>query len=244
MSRTSDRDEGNSRNTAVRVPGYPIAAFAAFIGVVVVLAAGQDFWSHHEILYLLAVLALLLLGAVAVLRIAFGLDDSQGLYVLIPTVLLWAGFAMFPPVWAPRPVNLSSNCQANIHSVYLAMKAYAEDHDGKWPAGDRWCDLLLESGYLDDPDVLRCPATGEKLCGYALNSNLEGRHTPGHTETVLLFETDPRRNGCGGPKLLPAEPRHLGGLNFVFEDGTLRHVPADEFGSLRWVWKLRKEPAR
>jgi len=49
--------------------------------------------------------------------------------------------------------------------------------------------------------------------------------------TLAIFESDAGWNAVGGPQLLPDEPRHFGGDNYGFADGSVRWLPRKKLGT-------------
>ena len=47
-------------------------------------------------------------------------------------------------------------CEENLQEIGLGLKLYANEHDGKFPPGLR---ELVEGGYIEDENVLDCPAS-------------------------------------------------------------------------------------
>jgi len=55
---------------------------------------------------------------------------------------------------------------------------------------------------------------------------------------VLIFESDAGWNAAGGAELLPDEPRHKRGDNYIFADGRVDWVPRKKLPDGTWA----KEP--
>jgi hypothetical protein len=115
----------------------------------------------------------------------------------------------------------------------------------QWPDAANWCDTLLEKRYADGIGSFVCPnGLPEMGSSYAMNVHLSKLVGDVPPNTVLFFESDLGWNGAGGPDDLPAEPRHPDGHAVLFTDGTVRMVPPDDVGKLRWVVpsELRRVP--
>jgi prepilin-type processing-associated H-X9-DG protein len=114
------------------------------------------------------------------------------------------------------------------------MAAYANEYDNKYPAVGKWCDLLVEHDYTTEKQFV-CKAaerqgdTGQ--CHYAMNPDCEP-NSPG--DVVLLFETKGGWNQSGGPEILTTENHGGKGCNILFNDGSVKFIPADEFNRLKW----------
>ena len=48
----------------------------------------------------------------------------------------------------------TSDCGKNVRQISLAIRLYADEHDGKCPPGASWCDDI--TGHLNRPDILNC----------------------------------------------------------------------------------------
>ena len=100
-------------------------------------------------------------------------------------------------------------CHAHMGLLLRAVKAYVEDHDGRFPPGEKWSDELMI--YVRDRDAFPCPAAINGACSYAYNGALSGlsyREIGKPEMTVVFFESDAGWNVSGGPELLPETPRH------------------------------------
>jgi prepilin-type processing-associated H-X9-DG protein len=123
-------------------------------------------------------------------------------------------------------------CLSNAKNLALGVLMFTEDHDGRFPHPDSWVDELDE--YVRNRDVFRCPADGSKEvnCRYAMNAQLRGMRVSDLADpanTVVFFEAA-RPGPCplGGPGDVASPPRHAGGNNYAFADGsarTLERVP-------------------
>lgn len=70
-------------------------------------------------------------------------------------------------------------------------------------------------------------------------------------ETVLVFESGSAVALAGGPELLPDEPRHFGGDNYGFADGSARWIRRKRLPDGTWakapdadvIWEVGVEEA-
>ncbi len=197
-------------------------------------------------------LVALILGIVAVLKIRKSRGTLKGLVTAIIGIAL---SVMFLGVWIPeqtlrdypsyrrqRMISVS-----NLSGLGKAMVIYANEHDGKFPTPDKWCDLLLEGDYVRVNEFVRPrlilyrPIVGGHLlvwppgkrgrCDYAMNPNCEP-NSP--NDVVLLFETRSGWNQFGGPELLAPENHGGRGCNILFNDGHVDFVETDKLGELKW----------
>jgi len=158
----------------------------------------------------------------------------------------------FPPIGpcgsaAPpsSAVNMKAQCLTHVKFLALALSTCAVDN-GAFPGPEQWqnaaaAHLEVKS---DLAELTTCPAAPNSALAYAYNAALSGvmysaLDDPAHT--VVLFESAAGRNvSAGGPGLLPAEPRHLGGDNYGFADGHAEWIKRKQLPDGTWA----KEPAR
>jgi prepilin-type processing-associated H-X9-DG protein len=113
---------------------------------------------------------------------------------------------------------------------------YANDCDGQYPPGDKWCDLLIEYDFTTKKQFLCIDARRRGDQGpshYAINPNATA-DSP--ADLVLVFETKGGWNQSGGPEIL-AIRKHYGGrkgCNVGFVDGHVRFVQQKDLGKLKW----------
>jgi hypothetical protein len=209
-------------------------------------------------IFLSAGVAAIVLGIVALHRIhrSGGQFTGKGmartgiaLALMIPLILSVLGIRSF----ATRMV-----CGANLAGIGKAMQAYAEAHDGEFPASAKWCDTLLSSTDLK-PGMLECGPYrrlvkmhkyplerywyvrwrfGQYLqagaCDYALNPLAAGRGATGDANLVLVFESGPGWNRLGGPEAITTVHHEGDGANVLFQDMHVCFVKTQEFAKLRW----------
>jgi prepilin-type processing-associated H-X9-DG protein len=127
---------------------------------------------------------------------------------------------LFPVFSKARESARKAVCLSNVKNIALAFDMYLEDNDDRFPAAGAWCGAM--EAYLPNAEVYRCASAMDQPCGYAYNaalSHVQGIAPEHAGATVLIFECDRGWNAAGGPDLLSAEPRHLGGDNFGYADG-------------------------
>ncbi|HUT31154.1 MAG TPA: hypothetical protein VMX13_15270 [Sedimentisphaerales bacterium] len=110
------------------------------------------------------------------------------------------------------------------------IDTYRLTNNGRYPAPDKWCHVLIISGYVN-PAGLRCPTAAKGQYHYAMNPACEPNSPP---DTVLLFETSDGWNQYGGPEILTTENHGGKGCNILFNDGTVKFVPPQELAMLKW----------
>ena len=158
---------------------------------------------------------------------------------VIGAILVFAFFLriiIVPSFYKELHISQRSTCLANLSKLGSSVITYAEDHDGYFPAADRWCDLLFEYDKNISKDTFKCPAAKKGICHYAFNKNLDGlRLSDVPEDVVMLYEADGNWNLFGGQELL-IKTRHMYAYNIVFRDGYTQticvHYPRKN--PLRW----------
>lgn len=195
-------------------------------------------------------LVALILGIIAIVKIRKSRGMLKGLVKAIAGIIL---AIMFLGIWLPNqilydPLSMPPLCGTHLVSLGEAMVIYANEHDGKYPTANRWCDLLLEGDYVEIDQfvcerlVLYWPLVGGRMlvrpvvkrgrCDYAMNPNCEP-NSPG--DVVLLFESRPGWNQYGGLELLATEQWHGEGSNIAFNHGYVMFIRGqDELAKLKW----------
>jgi len=151
------------------------------------------------------------------------------LVILLAIVFL---FVFFGPMCVHPPHHRfrSTACMANLRQLGLAMIVYAEEHGGRYPPAQRWCDLLAD-GHVDEK-AFRCPGAEAGPCNYAMNPHADPCCA---ADVVLLFESNPGWNQFGGHELLTTENHKGQRCSVFFVDGSVVSVKADEIVGLKWV---------
>ena len=127
----------------------------------------------------------------------------------------------------------AQSCPRNLQNVAMALRLYAEGHDGKYPAAANWCGDVTP--FLQTPDLLRCPARPKLRSGYAYNRAIAGRTTSSvPPDTILLIESAHGWNGTAGPEDPTSSSPHGGSYSVAFADGSVREVDTTTLPSLRW----------
>jgi prepilin-type processing-associated H-X9-DG protein len=230
----------NSPQASPRTHGRRTSALVVFVCLLSLPVAflAEPLSRRHgmPILFLGPWAVVLSLGCAAVTRLITRGDRLRGWGCLVVAGVIagWL-YVQGASICVSRPEARSSNCRANIQNIGLGLQIYATAYNEVWPPADRWCDLLLEAGYVEGACMFQCPDGLDSGSDYAFNCALAGRKTNQPPGTVLAFESVNRWNACGGRELLPPKPRHPDGYNFVFVDGRVRAVPAEEVDGLRWV---------
>lgn len=127
-------------------------------------------------------------------------------------------------------------CKTNLFSIAHDLRLYIDDHSGKWPIADKWCDLLLKRDGVYRAEF-QCPGPMTGECDYALNKDAIGLQFGEENKyIVFIFESKPGWDQVGGRKLLATDNHKDFGLgcNVLFGDGHAEWVPAEELTTLRW----------
>lgn len=167
-------------------------------------------------------------------RSGLRVSPLTGTVVILITVV----FSVFFFLWTPtckeryRP-SRAIVCLRNLKTLSLCLYMYADEHEGRFPPAQRWCDVLAgEYGeHVDFNDVFRCPGDPKGPCSYAMNPNVDPN---GAGDIVLLFESKPGWNQSGGPELLTMKNHKGQGCSVSFVDSSVRFVKADEVAELKW----------
>lgn len=152
--------------------------------------------------------------------------------------VLFVGLMFVKPFFSARAVSQSTVCRSNLKQLSAALLMYAQDFDETLPPARRWGDSAVD--YLPDTPgeiVFRCPSSDTSY-GFAFNRALD--QIPlvriGTPESmVLLLETDAtNRNALGEQSSLPNPPRHYGGVNIAYANGTVKWASGNTQERLPW----------
>ena len=196
---------------------------------------------------MLAILLGLLISAAVVHLMSRSREHFRGigfivLGIFVTTFLLDAWWA---ETCGPMSSAAGMACGYNLSQLGKAMLAYANEHQGQYPAPNRWCDLLtqqtdVQAEYFLCPgvklqwkrQVLPWPVPRKARCYYAMNPDCRPNSPP---DMVLLFETKGGWNQFGGSEILTMD-NHRGFLcNILFNDGHVEHVTRRHFWRLKWT---------
>jgi prepilin-type processing-associated H-X9-DG protein len=137
-----------------------------------------------------------------------------------------------------RTVDLARRvvCGARLRELGIAVTVYAADFNDSLPAGDRWCDLLVErESVVPDHFVCRVSHAVRGQSSYAMNAKVIGwKRTKLPADVVLLFESKPGWNQVGGPELLSTENHKEEGCSVLFGDGHVEFVERKQLARLKW----------
>lgn len=120
-------------------------------------------------------------------------------------------------------------CSDNLEKIGEAILEYAEEHDGVLPSAKRWMDQIQP--YLEDVQVLKCPAAPDLRYGYAFNEKLSKIRLdsiPDDEHTALVFESNlGTRNAYAKAGSASQIARHNKGGFVVYVNGGTGWLEAD-----------------
>lgn len=181
--------------------------------------------------YLVALISLVL-GIAGLIRIKRSNSNGRVLAVLGIIVASVSATSMLI-VWLRccQEADKRSQCAANFaRHIYIGLHCYSNDHFGKYPSPDKWCDSLEKTDYILRERLI-CPGDKQGPCSYAMNPNTEP-NSPNYF--VLLFETKGGWNQFGGPEILTTDNHKGKGCNVLFNDGRIKFVKTEQLSELKW----------
>ncbi|WP_269524571.1 competence type IV pilus major pilin ComGC [Coraliomargarita parva] len=119
---------------------------------------------------------------------------------------------LIPAVGKVRSNATLTSCASNMRQMAVTMSLYANDHKLQFPAHSTpghgvWSRVLVDTGYIQDPQVMACPADD-----YAAEAER------------------PRSYVYASPAMFPANNRNLATTTMGFKS------PADTFMLIEWHW--------
>ena len=151
---------------------------------------------------------------------------------ILAAVLVW----IVPHLAAGLDSELRGECKAAMRSLVASLQVYLATSDGKYPPEGRWSGpLLSQSG---GHQRLRCSVASGTGGSYAFNSALANARQDAleaPSSVVVLFESDTGRGASGGREILPSKPRHLGGDNYGFADGSVKWLARKKLPDGTWA---------
>ena len=156
---------------------------------------------------------------------------GASLLFMVPIMMI---AIMIPALTSARAQAQQAVCTTNMSALGKAMYIYASDHNDMFPTPSKWCDLLIEHAEPSEKEF-RCPIACEGPCNYAMNKNIERLGANAPPDMVLLFETSPGWNQCGGPEILSTDNHTSEGCNILFNDGHVEFVKIKDINNLKWM---------
>jgi hypothetical protein len=156
---------------------------------------------------------------------------------IVLSLVMWAFMLIStigPYINEKNQLRNRSICSQNLfRELGLAIRTYAENNDERFPAINKWCDLLIEGSYVDKIKF-KCPGDRKGPCSYAMNKNVPELKRDFPKDIVLLFESKPGWNQYGGPELLTIENHKEKGSHVFYNDGSVRFIKPQEVSELKW----------
>jgi hypothetical protein len=185
----------------------------------------------------------LILGILALVRIGRSQGRLKGKGLAIAGLFLSAFFLITLPIalgfivpfiaQQGRFRRTPPTCPQNLQNVAMALRLYAEGHDGKFPSAANWCEDATP--YLQSPNLFKCPARPRDRCSYAFNRAIAGRTTSSvPPDTVLLMESARGWNATLGPEDPVSSSPHGDVYSVAFADGSVRELDRNSLPTLRW----------
>ena len=159
-----------------------------------------------------------------------GIIVGGGCFLLFFGVAI-LGAILFPVFAQAREKARQSACLSNLKQMSMAMRMYALDHNGAYPASAGWMYGLdpyvrRRSATASESDVFRCPSVPRGQHGYAMNSRASGanlqRLLSPATLVTLYDSRNLARNASDPGVSLPTPPRHGRGNNLAYADGRVK----------------------
>lgn len=186
-------------------------------------------------------LAGVILGAVAANQISKSRGGLRGQGAAISGLILSISILLVSPVLVMVGVPLlqkyfgrqaQATCEDHMREIYAAARLYTEEHNGRLPGAENWCDALRPQ--VKGVFAFSCPSATRKG-GYAFNRNLShlALREIGNPRTVpLVFDSLDGWNLSGGMEMI--FPRHLGVAVLLTADGRVTTSQRGSFGDLLW----------
>lgn len=198
-----EESTNNINNQSQEAKVYPLAGCSFFLAIICVLAhcgAGGT----EGIVFLFAAIIGFVVSAIFGVISIYKIKTSKGRFkgmslavigLTISSIILATHVYAYP---IARRMAHRFLCCENLSELGEALNLYAQDNNNLYPTHDKWCDLLIEGGYVDE-GVFVCPANKKERCSYAMNPYCQP-NSP--NDVVLLFETKGGWNKFGGPELI------------------------------------------
>lgn len=184
----------------------------------------------------------LILGIISIFKIrkSKGKLKGSGLATVAIVISGLLEVLLLPAILKLRCLSPRMLCGTNMSNLGRAIMVYCNDYDDKYPTPDKWCDLLLQGGYVSEKQF-RCLGNKKARCSYAINPNAKPNSPP---DMVLLFETKGGWNQFGGPELVTADNHDGEGCNVLFNDFHVKFVKTDRLGELKWTVEESETPPK
>ncbi|MHC4158649.1 MAG: hypothetical protein ACYSSO_06180 [Planctomycetota bacterium] len=173
--------------------------------------------------------AALILGITSIFVITIQRRQLKGYVFSIAAILLSAPifFLIYPVTRGARffhELRTAGYAAERLDDFNKALVEYANNHDGRLPDAERWCDILMEQDKNLTKESFRHPKADELRlkgdCNFAFNKNLSGKKLSEIADdVVLIFGADGDWNLNGGRELLKTRYRKDGCIAMLFANG-------------------------
>jgi len=177
MSETENNSQGKKPKVSKLAVASPLVVLLGyFIGVT--LASGLKRYNLISEIGRWTCIFSLLFGLIAGIIADHRICKSKGLLTgrifsisgtILALILIILG--LIPTGPPARPIAYRIVCHADLRSFGVAMQTYASNFGNKYPAADKWCDLLLQNTKITEKQFVCRGALikGDKgRCHYAL----------------------------------------------------------------------------
>jgi len=240
MSETENNSQGKKPKVSKLAVASPLVVLSGFF-IGVTLAACLKRYNLIAKICIWTSMFSLLFGLIAGIIAYHNICKSKGLltgkFISISGIILaliLIVFVLMPPPVRTSEYALQVVCFSTLKNLGEAMKIYAGDYDNKYPAANKWCDLLLQHAEIGEKQFV-CRGAFKKgnreRCHYAVNPDCEPNSPP---DIVLLFETKGGWNQFGGPELLTFENHKGQRCSILFNDGHVEFIEPHELDKLKW----------
>ncbi|NIP24249.1 MAG: hypothetical protein GWN67_02660 [Phycisphaerae bacterium] len=173
-------------------------------------------------------------GIVSIFRIHRSKGQLNGIgYAIAGThIPVLIGFLFIIALPRIRSISPRMVCGSNMAAIGRAMLIYANDYNDMLPTPSKWCDLLIEHGYVTNKHF-KCRGAKRGPCNYAMNKNID-KLSVGSPDMVLIFETAPGWNQVGGSELLTTAYHKWEGCNVLFLDNHVYFERTQGLHKLKW----------
>jgi hypothetical protein len=174
----------------------------------------------------------LILGLLALVVIIFRRKYLKGYLITILSIVI-SGPVVFvlTGVWFAGKARIerskADSGEYNLRLLGKELIKYAEDHDGKLPSAEKWCDQLMEYNTELTKNNFVHPRHDPKGlkgdCHFAFNKKLGGMYLSDISpRTIILFESDGPWNLNGTGELLHTRYKKHCSIHVIFADLSVR----------------------
>jgi len=178
-----------------------------------------------------------MLAAMAIVQIRLSRGMLKGLAYAVPALMLSClliSFSVITLKHVPKARSLArrASCRSNLKRISLALEAYSNDHDNRFPPGNTAVEVFsaLAAEVTDGPDradpyIFLCPADKAGLEAWDRLEKL--------TEETVSYEWVPGLSPDADPDFILAYDKspdhHDGGRNVLRVDGSVDFMPEAAF---------------